>query len=387
MDRINDIKLLAQKYSTSFIGYGNPDSDVLIIGNECAFTPETTWDREKKFNQITYYDNAKSWLKYVEKPIDSSEIPDWKDTMEWDWENHFSPRFAFKGQFYSVAKWAYGATSPVWFTYQKLIDAYRRVTRSSGLFDVWEGDYLKEPDSLDFQDHCFITEFSDVPMEKSNPSHKTEASVVSRINTLFKEAFFQSFPIVVISSRAYVKLYNIDLERLFPNSKVIVANLLSRTPSAKYLEGIVAKMKGENNYCYPYKELRFTDPYGKTSLSSLKTLLFCAYLHFSIPHDVVGAILYGMVLAGSSKASFGHDTQCVSDLSPFVCVECADWCLPAIESMGYPDIVEEFKHLDDEMVRFLEENYLDKPWDIDIIRKKIESIVPQQYMTIIKNNQ
>lgn len=66
MDRINDLKSLAQKHSTSFIGYGNPDSDILIIGNECAFTPETTWDREKKFNQITYYDNAKSWLEYVE---------------------------------------------------------------------------------------------------------------------------------------------------------------------------------------------------------------------------------------------------------------------------------------------------------------------------------
>ena len=386
MDRINDLRLLAQKYSTSFIGYGNPDSDVLIIGNECAFTPETTWDREKKFNQITYYDNAKSWLEYVENPIDSSEIPDWKDTMEWDWENSFTPRFAFKGQFYSKAEWVYGATSQVWFTYQKLIDAYRRITRSSGHNDNL-GGYLKEPDCLDFQDHCFITEFSDVPMEKSNPSHKTEASVVSRINTLFKEAFFQSFPIVVISSRAYVKLYNIDLECLFPNSKVIVANLLSRTPSAKYLEGIVAKMKGENNYCYPYKELRFTDPYGKTSLSSEKTLLFCAYFHFVIPHDVVGAILYSMVLAGSSKASFGHDTQYVIDLSPSVCVDSIDWCLSAIKSMGYPDIVEEFEHLNDEMMRFLDDNYYDKPWDIDNIRKRIESIVPQQYMTIIKKNQ
>ena len=386
MDRINDLKLLAQKYSTSFIGYGNPDSDVLILGNECAFNPVTTWDREKKFNQITYYDNAKSWLEYVENPIDSSEIPDWKDTMEWDWENNFTPRFAFKGQFYSKAKLVYGATSQVWFTYKKLIDAYRRVTRSSGHND-YLGGYLKEPDCLDFQDHCFITEFSDVPMEKSNPSHKTGASVVSRINTLFKEAFFQSFPIVVISSRAYVKLYNIDLECLFPNSKVIVANLLSRTPSAKYLEGIVAKMKGENNYCYPYKELRFTDPYGKTSLSSVKTLLFCAYFQFVIPHDVVGAILYSMVLAGSSKASFGHDTQCVVDLSPAVCVECIDWCLSAIKSMGYPDIAEEFEHLNDEMMRFLDDNYYDKPWDIDNIRKKIESIVPQQYMTIIKNNQ
>lgn len=39
--------------------------------------------------------------------------------------------------------------------------------------------------------------------------------------------------------------------------------------------------------------------------------------------------------------------------------------------MGYPDIVEEFEHLDDEMIRFLDDKYYDKPWDIDNIRIRL----------------
>ena len=136
-----------------------------------------------------------------------------------------------------------------------------------------------------------------------------------------------------------------------------------------------------------YKTLRFRDPYGNTSLSARKTLLFCAYYHFVIPHDVVGAILYGEALVGSDKVHFERD---VLDLfSPSLCsfVENVDWYLAAIESLGYPDIVEEFNRHNEEVAQFVSERFANEAYDVDIVREKVESLVPPQYMAIIKQTQ
>ena len=223
-------------------------------------------------------------------------------------------------------------------------------------------------------------------MEKSQPSSQTEESVKNRISGLFKEDFFQSFPIVVVASREYVKQFNIDLSSLFPSSKIVVANLLSRTPSAKYLDGVVAKMRANNPYCAKYKPLRFVDPYGKTSLSSRKTLLFCAYCHFTIPHDVVGAILYSEALSGAAEVYFGRDVLDLFTPSLHSFIDDVDWYLAAIKSMGYQDIVDEFNRNNDGITRFVKERFASADYDTHEVVKKIESLVRPEYMEIIKKS-
>ena len=60
-----------------------------------------------------------------------------------------------------------------------------------------------------------------------------------------------------------------------------------------------------------YKPLRFRDWFSKTSLSGFKTMFFCATNDFIIPHDVVGAILYGEALVGAQEVFFCDEVRIV----------------------------------------------------------------------------
>ena len=78
-------------------------------------------------------------------------------------------------------------------------------------------------------------------------------------------------------------------------------------------------------------------------MNARETLLFCAYNHFTIPHDFVGAILFGDALAGQVE-----QIKALWDVNMFVpslytFIADADWYLAAIKSMGYPDIASEME--------------------------------------------
>lgn len=131
--------------------------------------------------------------------------------------------------------------------------------------------------------------------------------------------------------------------------------------------------------------LRFRDPYGKTTLSARKTLLFCAYNRFVIPHDIVGAILYGEALSGVDEVFFGQDVmeEFTPSLNSFV--PDVDWCLAAIKDMGYQDIVDEFNVKSEEVSRFVEEKFVKYPYDIELVKDKVISVIPDQYRTYLNS--
>lgn len=131
--------------------------------------------------------------------------------------------------------------------------------------------------------------------------------------------------------------------------------------------------------------LKFRDPYGKTTLSARKALLFCAYNRFVIPHDIVGAILYGEALSGVNEVFFSQNvmesfTPSLNSFIPDV-----DWCLAAIKDMGYQDIIDEFKAKSEEVARFVDETFVEYPYDIDLVREKVISVIPTQYRTYLNS--
>ena len=135
-----------------------------------------------------------------------------------------------------------------------------------------------------------------------------------------------------------------------------------------------------------YTRLKFHDPYGKTSLSSRKALLLCAYCHFTIPHNVVGAIIFGDALAGVRETYFDRDVRSTMTLGLRSFVE-TDWYLPAIKSMGYPDIVRQFNRIDKKVQKFIARRFATEPYDIDVVYEKVESLIPRKYMAIIRKSQ
>lgn len=233
MNRTNLLQTLSNSYKSDFLGYGNPNGDILIIGKECAFEPETVDEFYEELNQLTYYNNADSWDKFCKKPHDSSLISDWKHVKRSDWEKEFSPRFAFRGQCCTIGGTT--GTSTTWYRYQKLIDLFL-------------GTKKTKEDLLDFQDYCFITELNGLPMKKSRPSKDVKRSIENRVNGLLKEPFFQSFPLVIAACKGYINRYHIDLKALFPNAKIIITNQLSILPHKGYLEKLADLMMGDEPF-------------------------------------------------------------------------------------------------------------------------------------------
>lgn len=124
------------------------------------------------------------------------------------------------------------------------------------------------------------------------------------------------------------------------------------------------------------KAISFFDPYGRTRLSGRKALLFCAYHGFTIPHDTVAAILYNEVLRGAEQVSF--DGDCLKLFTPSLTsfVEDADWLLKAIESMGYKDISDEFRRLDEVTRDAIRRRMTSEPYSIPEVIEILKEIIP-----------
>lgn len=136
-----------------------------------------------------------------------------------------------------------------------------------------------------------------------------------------------------------------------------------------------------------YRTLIFNDPFGGTSMNARETLLFCAYNHFTIPHDFVGAILFGDALAGQVEQikALWNINMFVPSLYTFIAD--ADWYLAAIKSMGYPDIVEEFEKVNREYHEYAKNHHYTDPDNLDLLTQKLESLIPACYMDIIQKCQ
>ena len=136
-----------------------------------------------------------------------------------------------------------------------------------------------------------------------------------------------------------------------------------------------------------YRTIIFNDPYGGASMNARETLLFCAYNNFTIPHDIVGAILFGDALAGQVE-----EIITLSDINLFIpslytFIADADWYLAAIKSMGYPDIVEEFESINREYHEYARNYHPDNQDNLEPLTQKLESLIPSHYMDIIKKCQ
>lgn len=191
MEYSNEFKdLIARIEQTKdFIGYGNPNAKILIIGKEEAL------DIEKECGKEIYEIAVKpNWEKWKELKDDSSITPDsipiWKETR------FFSPLYPWKGDTLPTGG------NNTWRNYQKLINMLIPEANKGNI--------------TTFHQYAFITEFNDLPSPKSK--HKdpnVQKSINDRCEKVLNHPFYKSFPIVIAACGHYVKDYNIKLEELF----------------------------------------------------------------------------------------------------------------------------------------------------------------------------
>ena len=186
-----------------FVGMGNPNSPILLVGKECAIDRNSS--RGEGCYQMEQYRNVEQWAYNIQNNISSCDVEDWVNASSFD-EGRYNPLYPYKGQFNKPAirdaegSSCNGGTSATWCAYQKLIGK---------IFSEDKSEYI------DFHQRSFMTELSAEVMLQSSYSIKTKQSIDVRCGSLLCDPFYRSFPIVIVACGRYIGQYNINLEQVF----------------------------------------------------------------------------------------------------------------------------------------------------------------------------
>ena len=219
-----------------FIGYGNPDANILIVGKECALN-----------------EGSEDWKKFYEP-----NFIQWKESFEghgfgythgqkpYDFEHgNFHPIFPFYEQRNKIRKKEEeNATSATYYYYQRFVEMVRASNASQ---------FTKSP-NIDFFKDCFITELNDIcrpngKNRKKKDHEKIEQHIRDRFDWMRTTNFFNTFKIVILACGPYSKAIKEDkiLEKdLFGDALIIYCNQLSQWD--KSLNEKIAEI-GKKLYC------------------------------------------------------------------------------------------------------------------------------------------
>jgi hypothetical protein len=166
----------------TFIGTGNPNSKILIIGKEVATDTEDGKNAELEAKNLEdFNNNVNAWKKNVNQNLKQTDIP------IWHFENvENNPLYAFKGA-------RINKEGHTWRKYQKL---------NNFIFNK-AGNSM-----INFQEEFFISEMSALPAKTTGKAQKNpefKPSLIHRKETFLKSTFIQSFPVVVLACSNYIK--------------------------------------------------------------------------------------------------------------------------------------------------------------------------------------
>lgn len=175
----------AKEQNFGYIGKGNIEAKILIIGKEIA-TPETDTETLNEYNG-----NLAQWERDIDKDLWDIPLRD---------RSKYSPVCPYKGQYMrlddGLGNWG---TSKTWLNYQKLHNY------------IFGTSY----DRINFHKNFFITELNDNPSPKTQNA-KTD-NLEERKHFIKNSEYFQSFSIVVLAGLGYYEVSDTknDVEDIF----------------------------------------------------------------------------------------------------------------------------------------------------------------------------
>lgn len=196
-----------------FVGYGNPDATILVIGKECAIDINSEWG--KKGYEEEYLKNFYLWQKQISK----GEIINWIENPKLEW-SIFHPRAPFYGQRFVIEKRnkdgeiisGKGGTSSTWYNYQKLINIIREQGKLSSQANIT---------TIDFYEDCFITELNELCRPNDNNMIPSEKQMIKdNIRNRFDlmkatNSFWSHFQTVILACGPYADALRADKQLLF----------------------------------------------------------------------------------------------------------------------------------------------------------------------------
>lgn len=164
-----------------YLGEGNPNSKILIIGKEIGLalnedkTPSI--DKSNEDNNL----NLIHWRTIIER----NDLDVYLENIK----NSFNE-----------------TPNRTWANYQKIVNEILGYDSSERKFD--------------FLDNTFITELSQIRLANSSQANTKELKLarqnsIEKRKSLFKLDFFQSFPIIIMACGHYAKDFDFDIEKIF----------------------------------------------------------------------------------------------------------------------------------------------------------------------------
>ena len=205
---VNKVSSLASD-DLQFIGQGNPNSKILLIGKDCNIDLSTT--RGKGCYEMEYLHNAAQWKRNIDSGIEPSDVIDWVATLAIG-EDKYNPLYPYRGlQNIKAVRTEdgesfNGGASASWCAYQSLVE---KICDDSFKSSV-----------IDFHQMSFLTVLSSLPSPDKGYNEDVENCVKTRCSKLFVSPFFLSFPVTILACGRFTKDYHIDIETLF-NQKYI----------------------------------------------------------------------------------------------------------------------------------------------------------------------
>lgn len=211
---------LKKRGITPFIGYGNPNADILIVGKEC--THNMGDEGYKKF----YEPNYNHWYETVfcghECSYKSGLEP---YTFEAGNFHPINPYYQLINKKQSKNK-EIGRPGPTHYYYQKLVEKIRN----------YNGHQYIKSEFIDFFNDCFITEMCEIcrPNDKNltKEQHKEiESNIRKRLDWMRETNFFNQFKVVILACGPYAEAIKNDevlRKDLFGEAFIVCCNQLSR---------------------------------------------------------------------------------------------------------------------------------------------------------------
>ncbi|MFA5417269.1 MAG: hypothetical protein WC341_02305 [Bacteroidales bacterium] len=178
-----------------YLGVGNPNEDILILGKELIDDSLSIQENGEK--------NIGSWNDIISNKRNFSNINHLEDNALFPW----------KGQQFIIRKVGENGkitgeegTSATWYFYQYLVDLILNKSKKA------------KNDDIDFHKYCFQSELNQLNAKMSYLIPKYDKIRIKSIKDreqLFAQPFFNKFKIVIIACGHYQRDYSFNIEETF----------------------------------------------------------------------------------------------------------------------------------------------------------------------------
>ena len=217
---------LSKEGKQPFIGYGNPDAKILIVGKECALDKDQ--DKEDFIEP-----NFEQWKESFGEHGFGYQHRENKETPYSFEDKNFHPIFPFYRQHNTLKQKGVVCPGNTYYYYQQLVDKIRRGDPNNY---VRPEDFDPNRHYIDFFKDCFITELNDICRPNNNDltgdeKKETEKHIRKRFEWMRRTNFFNHFKIVILACGPYANAIKKDecLRReLFGDAFIVYCGQLSQ---------------------------------------------------------------------------------------------------------------------------------------------------------------